>query len=189
MKIELYKLDKHFKNFILTFTIILVTGVSTGLAFLFETTDMTPAGTIYRYNGSQNELAATDGIDFQVEYAKPYAEMLLTTHSHIISFSLIFFAIGLVFYFNTVINGSWKVFLMIEPLAATFTTFASIWGMRFIDEHFVYLTVVSAILMYSAFFVMTGVLIYELKFKKCQAEAQSVIAVSVEQGVLCSTTE
>lgn len=165
MKIELNKLDQKLKNFLLIFVLVMTTGVGTGLVFLYTTTGMNPTGTVNRYNGSQ-ETESEDEFEIPEHYPKPISELLLTTHSHIISLALIFLAVGMIFYFNTVVNGFWKGFLLFEPMISVFVTFGSIWGMRFVHESFVYLTMISGILMYTSFFAIVGILIYELRFKK-----------------------
>ncbi|NOX17337.1 MAG: hypothetical protein GXO87_03535 [Chlorobi bacterium] len=161
--IELYKLDKQLKTFLAAFLFALGAGVSTGIIYLQFTTDLTPAGTIERYNGSPTNA---DEFEIAESYPKPISEMLITTHSHIISFALIFGALGFIFYFNSVITDFWKTFLIIEPLVSTLVTFLSIWGIRYVHEGFIFLTIASAMLMYISFYVMIIVLFYELLFKK-----------------------
>jgi hypothetical protein len=124
---------------------------------------MTSNGTVERYNGSK---VNPDDFEIAEKYPKPISEMLLTTHNHVITFSLIFTAIGLIFYFNSIIGGFWKDFLILEPLISTIITFSSIWGIRYIHESFVYITIVSAVLMYISFYLMSVVLLYELGFKR-----------------------
>ena len=165
---ELYKMDDTLKNFLLVFILVLTAGVLVGLVYVSQTTNMTPEGTVTRYNGSQAG-SAEDQFDIQVEYEKSVMEMLLTTHTHVMSFSLMLFAIGLIFYFNTIVTGFWKSFLMIEPIISTFITFSSIWAIRFLSKHFVYITFFSAALLYGSFFIMAGILIYELKYKKASS--------------------
>lgn len=165
MKIELYKLDRQLKNFLLIFVLVMTTGVGTGLAFLYTTTGMSSSGTVTRYNGS--EVAdSEDEFEIPEHYPKPISELLITTHNHIISMALIFLSVGMIFYFNTVVNGFWKGFLLFEPMVSVVLTFGSIWGMRFLNPSFVYLTMLSGILMYTSYFVIVGILVYELKFKK-----------------------
>lgn len=160
---KLYKFDKGLKNFISTFLIVLTIGVTVGIVYLKFTTNMNASGTVERYNGSQID---PEGFEILEKYPKPISEMLLTTHNHIISFSFIFVLLGIIFYFNSIIDGFWKEFLIIEPFISTLITFSSIWGIRYIDERFVYLTIISATLMYIAFYSMSAIALYELMFKK-----------------------
>ncbi len=163
MSIQLYQIDKTLKKFLLLFIITLTIGVTIGLFYVRETTAMTPEGTITRWKGSQENLT-----EFHIpsDYPKSISEMLMTTHNHVIGFSIIFFAIGIVFYFNSIITGFWKSILIVEPFISTLLTFGSIWGIRFIDSSFIYITIFSSTLLYSSYYIMAGVCIYELLFKK-----------------------
>ena len=165
MNIELYKLDKDLKKFLLVFLIVLTFGFSTGLVFIYQMTNMTPQGSITNLKGSQI-LSTEENFDIPEKYAKPLSEMLLTTHTHIISFSLIFFLVGLIFYFNTIITGFNRILIMLIPLISVLITFSSMWAIRYLSEKFVYLSIITGFLEYSAFYIMIGTIIYELKFKR-----------------------
>lgn len=163
MKLKLHSFDLPLKRFLTAYIVVLSIGVSLGLSFLNHTTKMTPAGAVEHFNGSNEN--STD-LEFSETYAKSVSELLMTTHNHLIGFSFIFLTIGLIFYFNSIVVGFWKSFLMIEPLVSVFLSFGSLWGVRFINDKFIYITVVSAILMYISYFVMVTVSLYELIFKK-----------------------
>lgn len=165
MNIRLYQLEKPLKLFLSTFVIILSIGILTGLVYLSQTTSYTPKKAIERFNGSQQNLN-DDVVDIPDAYPKPISEMLITTHNHIIGFSFIFFSIGIIFYFNSITNNFWKLFLMIEPLVSTVITFSSIWGMRYINTKFSYLAALSSLLIYLSFFTMATIILFELFFKK-----------------------
>jgi hypothetical protein len=134
-----------------------------GLTFISQTTNYSPKGAIERFNGSQQ--SADDDLGIPDKYPKSITEMLMTTHNHVIGFSFIFLSIGIIFYFNSLVEGFWKKFLMFEPLFSIIVSFGSIWLMRFVDKNFVYLTILSAVLMYVSYFIMAGITVYELKFK------------------------
>lgn len=161
MEIRLFKLEKGLKLLLSFFLIVLTIGVSVGVVYLKFTTKMNAKGTIERYNGSTETE-----FEVQENYPKSISEMLVTTHSHVIIFAIIFLIIGIIFYFSSIIHGFWKIFLITEPLISTLVTFTSIWGIRFIDELFVYLTIFSAILMYLSFYIMSFLALYELIFMK-----------------------
>jgi hypothetical protein len=162
MDIKLYRLDKPIKRILTIFLFTLTCGVIVGLFYLNQTTNLSSEGTINRISGSYEET------DFEIPdyYPKPLSELLITTHNHIIGFALIFFAVGIIFYFNSIITGFWKNFLIIEPLFSVLITFGSIWGMRFISTDFVYLAIISSSLIYLSYFLMASVILYELNFKK-----------------------
>ena len=165
MKIKLADLDRTLKYFLTTIISVLTIGVSIGLIYLFTTTNYSAAGTVQRFSGSQinqNEVA----FEIPEYYPKPVSEILVTTHNHILGFSFIFFILGMIFYFNSVITGFWKSFLLIEPVISVLITFGSIWLMRFVDTSFVYLTIVSSTIIYLSFFIMAATCIFELRFKK-----------------------
>ena len=163
---HLYKLDKNLKSFIAAFLLALTLGMMVGMIYLNTTTNMTIKGTQERWNGSSNETL----MEFEIveNYPKPFSEMLVTTHTHVISFTLIFGIIGFIFNYSSVVGGFWKKFLMIEPLLSVVITFASIWAMRFIHESFVYVTILSATIMYTSYFMIVGMSIYELLFKSIE---------------------
>lgn len=165
MNIKLYQLDKVLKKFIAAFVIVLSIGVIMGLTYLSQTTNYSPNKAIERFNGTQVN-SETENFDIPDSYPKPISEMLITTHNHIIGFSLIIFSVGIIFYFNSILSGFWKLFLMIEPLVSTIVTFGSIWGMRYISKEFVYLAAISSILLYISLFSMISIILYELNFKK-----------------------
>lgn len=167
MNICLYLLPKELKSFLLVFVAVISIGTGVGLIYLGTTTSYTPKGTIERFNGSET-AEKNPGNDFEIpeQYAKPVSEMLITTHNHIFGLSLVYFSIGIIFYFNSIIKGFWKSFLMVEPLISVVVTFGSIWLVRYVDRNFIYLTIVSSTLMFIAFYIMCGVIIFELIFKK-----------------------
>ena len=171
MSICLYLLPKELKSFLLIFVVVISIGTGVGLVYLSTTTSLTPKGAVERFNGSETaEKNQGDDFDIPDQYAKPISEMLITTHNHIFGLSLAFFSIGIIFYFNSIINGFWKSFLMAEPLISVVVTFGSIWLVRYIDKNFIYLTIVSSTLMFLTFYFMCGVIIFELIFKKGRPE-------------------
>lgn len=163
MIIKLHQLDNTLKKLLTAYVLVLTIGMGIGIVFLMKSTNASAEGTIERWNGSKE---SEDQFFVQENYAKPIDEMLITTHNHIFGFAFIFISIGLIFYFNSTISGFWKSFLLVEPLVSTVVTFGSIWLMRFVSEKFVYLTVVSAILLYASYFVMFIICFYELNVKK-----------------------
>jgi len=158
--INLYQLDPILKKFLFLFLVVITIGVTMGLNYVRHTTHMSNEGIVHRFAGSEQ----VDEFDIPEHYPKPISDMLMTTHNHIISFSLIFLAMGLLFYFNSIINGTWKLFLMTEPLISILFTFGSIWGIRFISPAFAIFTIIFGGLMYISFYIMAGVIVYELMF-------------------------
>lgn len=158
----LYQWPAHLKLFIATFVFVLSIGVTIGLIYVELSTGMNPSGTTEHYRGS--EL----GNDFDIpeKFPQSLENLLLTTHSHVISFSLIFFVLGGILYFSSLLGEGWKKFLMIEPLVSTLVTFGSIWGIRYIHSAFSFLIMLSGILMYASFYIITALILYEVLLKK-----------------------
>jgi hypothetical protein len=165
MEFKLYSLEKKLKLFLSAVVLTLSAGVLVGLIYLYETTRLSNSGTIERISGSEVKT------EFEIpdNYPKPVSELLITTHNHIIGFTFIFLIIGGLFYFNSMVNNFWKLFLMIEPLISVILTFGSIWGIRFISNDFVYIAIFSSSLIYISYFVMSTIIFYELNFKKSPA--------------------
>lgn len=168
MNQKLFQLNSDLKKILFLFVFTLTIGVSVGILYLSQTTNLSASGTISRYNGDTVE----DEFEIPENYPKSFGELLLTTHNHVISFSLIFILLGLVFYFNSVITGKLKTLLIVEPFISTIVTFGSIWLVRFWDENFIYLTIISAVLLYTSFYIMSFVILYELLFKKESGSTQ-----------------
>ena len=159
---KLYKLEYDLKIFLSLFLIVLSIGVTVGLVYVYSTTTISSIGITDHYSGSET----IDEFDIPHKYPKPINEMLLTTHNHIISFSFIFFLLGIIFYFNTMITGKIKFFFLVEPLVSTILTFGSLWGVRFIDKSFVIITILSSSILYLSFYFIVLILLYELLIKK-----------------------
>lgn len=163
MNITIGLLDKTLKKFLTFYILLLLIGMIVGLVYLTQTTKASKSGTIEQIKGSE----VKGEFDIQEKYPKAVPELLVSTHNHIFGMGFVFFTLGIIFYFSR-IKGFWKSFFLIEPLISTIVTFGSIWLIRFVNEGFVYLTIASAVLMYSSFFFMSIICLYELNSKKVQ---------------------
>ncbi len=159
--LKLKYLDSTAKTFLAFFLITIQIGILIGIGYIYYTTDLNPEGTIEHYNGS--EIIEND---IPEEFPKPLEGMILTTHAHVNSFAMISLIIGLIFYFNSIISNKFKLFLMIEPFISTIITFSSIWIMRYLNDSFVYLVMISSVLMYLCWSIMIIVSLYEIILKK-----------------------
>ena len=142
-------------------------GVLTGLVYLNYTTNYSSRGAIERFKGSEAEILSEE-FDIPETYAKSISEMLITTHNHVIGFSLIFLPLAIIFFFNSRIMGVLKNILVVEPFISTVISFGSLWLVRFVSNDFIYLTIISAVLIYTSYFLMTGISLYELIFIKTE---------------------
>jgi hypothetical protein len=84
---------------------------------------MNPQGVEENYLGNENDEAAET-----MKFKKSEREMLATIHTHILSFSMIFFLLGTVL-ISIPMNSKLKNFLLIEPFISTVVTFGGIWFM------------------------------------------------------------
>jgi len=159
---RLLELPDKARYFLSAFLLVMTIGVTVGLVYVNQTTGMSGKGTTEHYAGSTMD----DELDIPNKYPKGIEGMLLTTHTHLISFSFIFFFLGAIFYMNSIITGWWKTFLMIEPFISVLGTFGSIWGIRYLSPSFSMATMVFGILTYISFYLMVAVIFYEIHLKK-----------------------
>ncbi len=161
--VRIYELPQPIKRALMAFLLLQLSGVLFGVGTLFMTTELTMSGTSTHYRG---DPPSSDDFEIQDHFEKPLSELLLTTHNHLLGFSFIFALLVPVFYFSSIITGSLKAFLMVEPFISVLLTFLSIWGLRFISPDFVVLTMFFGVLTYASYFLMVGVVGFELLFKK-----------------------
>lgn len=138
-------------------TIVNAAGYAVAIAFVRHTTSLSPAGVASRYRG-EDPSAATGAMQFP----KPLAEMLLSTHTHLLGMTTLFVISGLCFALCPRPAGRWKAFLLAEPFAATLVSFAAIWLTRFVDARFAWLLFASSTSMALVFAIQTAVTLREL---------------------------
>ena len=146
------------KLLIVAFTICLVVGVSIGLVYIYTTESTSAAGTIEHYRGSN----VTGDFDIPDKYPKTFEGMLLTTHTHVIAFAIIFLILGLFWAMNSIVVGWWKLFFLVEPFVAVLITFLSLWGIRYVSDSFSYISMVFGILTYTSFYLMAWIILLDL---------------------------
>jgi hypothetical protein len=150
--------------FLSSFLFVLTIGVFVGLLFLYETTSFSK--TISRDRLLEKKEIIEEDFGINESKAKSTGELLMTTHNHIIGFSFIFFFTNGIFYFNSIVKGFWKIFLIIEPFISTVLSFGSMWAVRYWGEGFIYITITSAVVMYLSFFIMITISLFELNLKR-----------------------
>ena len=158
----LNQLSSNVRYFLLVFIVCLTIGFTVGLVYVWKTTSMSPAGASEHYSGS----VVSGDLDIPEKYPKSVESMLLTTHTHVISFAMIFLVLGGIFSLNSLIKGSLKTFVIIEPFITVLGTFGSIWGMRYLSSVYSYLSIICGVMTYFTFYFMVGVVLYDLILKK-----------------------
>ena len=159
--IRLYEFPRKLKFLCFITVFNLAIGVGIGLYYVYYTTNLTTYGTEEHYIGSTID----DTFDIPEKYPKPLSELLNTTHTHIISMTMIFLIVGCIFFFNSIITGLYKTIIIIEPFISIIITFGGIWLIRYFNPIFSYLVILSGILMYLSFFIMVVTIFYELIIK------------------------
>ena len=139
-------------------TIVNAVGYLVALAFVGHTTGITPSGTSARYRGVDPGLAP----DTAMQFPKPLAEMLTSTHTHLLAMSALFVVSGLCFALCAWPAGRLKRFLIAEPFAATLVSMGSLWLVRYVDGRFAWLVLVSSVSMAVVFAIQTVVTLREL---------------------------
>ena len=162
---RLYELPRKLKLLCFLTVFNITVGLGVGLYYVGYTTQYSSIGTSEHFAGSK----VSDDFDIPDKYPKPISELLNTTHTHVISMTFIFLIIGGIFYFNSIITGSMKTILIIEPFISIIVTFGGIWLVRFIHPGFSYLVILSGILMYLSFIIMASTIFYELSIKSSRS--------------------
>ena len=149
--------DATLRLFITAFLVLVTSGYAVGLFFVDHTTAGTIRGLSEEYRGSAESSNAPE-----LKYAKSADEMYILLHNHVLSLSLVFFAVGGLFYFSSIVPRALKGFLTVEPLLAVGTTFGGIWLMRFVSESFSWLVVASGVSMAACYLAMVVLILWEL---------------------------
>lgn len=156
----IHLLSKNVKVFIVLFLIAISCGYFTGLTFLTRTTSLMPDGIEKHYIGNEDEEDAEEMI-----FKKSEREILNIIHTHVLSFSLIFFALGIIL-ITTSVNQKLKAFLLIEPFVSIILTFGGIWILWKEILWFKYVIMFSGILLTTSFILIVCLIFWQLIFVK-----------------------
>ncbi|MFY0652639.1 MAG: hypothetical protein JXQ96_11425 [Cyclobacteriaceae bacterium] len=118
---NIHNFPNYVKRMIFFFTLSMTVGYFTGFNFIYHTTELKPKGIEQNYNGNEEDEDAE-----VMMFKKPEKEILTTIHTHILSFSLIFIAMGGIL-LSVPMNQKIKSFLLVEPFISTIVTFGGIW--------------------------------------------------------------
>ncbi|HQU73180.1 MAG: hypothetical protein KDI06_19200 [Calditrichaeota bacterium] len=152
---RIQSLAPHFRHIIGAFVVMTSVGVFTGFAFLGNTTHLEPQGIVTQYKGMDEAQMEVAG---ELKFEKSFRDMLLTTHNHVLGLSPVFLAIGLL-YLQCGKVTRLRSLIAIEPLLSLGLTFGGLWVVRFWFEPFVYVVLLSGILMFACFFWMAAVIL------------------------------
>ena len=144
------------RNLLIAFVITLSFGYGTGMYYLTLTSGLQTQSIEENYLGNEADEAA-----LEMKFKKPEKEVVSIIHSHVISFSLIFLSIGVLF-LMTSCPARLKSFLVIEPFVSIILTFGGIWLMWQGMGWMKYVIIVSGTLMNLAYMVMAGLVLVAL---------------------------
>lgn len=143
---RLYELPSIQKSLIKMVLITLTFGIILGLIYVSVNTSIKPNSIASYYQGSE----VVD--EFELSYGKSFKELLQTTHNHIIAFTFIFTIMGFMMSM-THYSEKIKKFIIIEPFISTIITFSCMFLIRYVSDLFVYLMIISSMLMYLTYFI------------------------------------
>ena len=152
----IHRLPKLVKLFILFFTLSLSFGYGMGYKFLFKSTNLTPVGVESNYNGNEEDEDANE-----MKFKKSEVEMLTIIHTHVISMSLIFFALGSIICITS-IPEKLKLFLLVEPFLSVILTFSGIWFLWQDILWMNYVVMLSGMLMTVSVILIVSVILWQL---------------------------
>ena len=147
------------------FLISLSFGYFTGLLFVEDTTEFSTEGIELNYNGNEiNDIDYDLELNQPMKFKKSKNEIITIIHTHVLSFSLIFLALGGLLCFTN-IPIRFKRILIIEPFISILLTFGGIWLIWEEITWMKYIVMFSGILLTITFIISTLLIIYEL-FRK-----------------------
>ncbi len=162
MQRTIHVLPKNVKVFIVLFLIALSFGFFTGFSFLHMTTSLTPDGIEKHYIGNEDDEDAEEMI-----FKKSERAILNIIHTHVLSMSLIFLALGSIL-ITTSVNQKLKTFLLIEPFVSIILTFGGIWILWKGILWFKYIVMLSGILLTGSFILIVCLILWQLIFVRVE---------------------
>jgi len=149
--------DRPVRLFLTAFLILVSAGYGIGLAFVDHATSGTPSGVSSEFRGDKNGNTATE-----LKFEKSPREMYTFIHNHVLSLAILFFCVGGIFTFSSMVGPGWKGVLLVEPFVAIATTFGGIWMMRFFSPAYSWLVIVSGLSMAASYAAMVLLILREL---------------------------
>jgi len=156
---KIHLLPRLAKLLIGAFVLTLSFGYYTGLRFVNENTNNTVQGIEETYLGNEDDEDAEE-----MKFKKPEKEIITMVHNHVLSMSVIFFALGCILLITS-INPMLKKVLIIEPFVSIVFTFGGIWLMWSGLLWLKYLVMFSGIMLTVTFTTSTILILVQL-FKK-----------------------
>ncbi|MCB2206058.1 hypothetical protein KQI65_15055 [bacterium] len=161
-------LPRSLRLLLSAFLLTAAIGYTLGVFFVDHSTGLHTGGIEERYLGTEG--AGLDPMtlppDHELLYEKSPAELLTLTHTHILSLSLLFLAVGGIFLLTTGLPAWLHKTLIIEPFVSLVLTFGGMWLLRYHHPSWSILIALSGTLMSLCFYAMVGIALWQLLRKK-----------------------
>lgn len=158
--------------FLTAFLVTVTFGYAAGLFFVAQTTSVSSEGTVQQFRGNEN--VPISEID-EIKYAKDTLEMMSIIHTHVTSFALIYLAVGGIFLLSS-FDSRIKLFLAIEPFAATLLLFGGMAALRYfgagVSVAFAWIMMAAGMMTTICFLSMVGLSLYDLWRTRTAAGAE-----------------
>ncbi len=152
----IHRLPRHSRMFVLAFLLSLSFGYFSGFKYLMNTTHLKVSGIEENYNGNENDEDAEE-----MKFKKSEVEIFSLIHTHALSMSLIFLALGGIL-LTTRVPVKLKQFLLIEPFISIIVTFGGIYLLWKDISWMKYIVMISGILLSLSFVVSVLAIIWDL---------------------------
>jgi hypothetical protein len=160
MNWSLTQIPPHVRLIIAIFLVVNATGYLVALALVADNTGLSVGGVADYYAGNEARIDAGEVVH-EFKFPPSRKELLGIAHSHIISLSVIFLIVGLIFS-ATSYSIRLKLLLASELLLAIITTFAGIALTAFVNREFSYLLYLSSALMGFGYFLAVGLILLDI---------------------------
>lgn len=157
MRFRLRDADQTLKLFITTFLVVLTFGYVVGLLFVDHATSLSAKGIHEQFLGNEGSEGMGD-----LKYPKSTNEMFTFMHNHMLSMALVFFAVGGIFYFSSILSEKAKRLLLLEPFIAVVITFGGIALIRYVSPSLSWLVMISGASLFACYCTMVVVIVMEL---------------------------
>jgi hypothetical protein len=160
MDLQLRKTSGALRTFLIMFVISLSFGYASGLYYISISSGFTGKSVEENYLGNEDDEEA-DTMKFKMKEK----EVLSIIHSHVISFALIFLALGLLL-FHSSFSTKLIAFLSIEPFISLILSFGAIWLMWKGIDWMQYIVIISGSLMHLVFLTSITLILVDLLAKR-----------------------
>lgn len=156
----LRKVKGAMRTFLILFVLSLSLGYAAGLYYISLSSGFTDQSVYENYMGNDDDEEATI-----MKFKMKEKEVLSIIHSHVISFALIFLALGYLLFYSSYAPKLIS-FLSIEPFFSLMLTFGGIWLMWHGIEWMKYIVIISGTLMHLVFISSVSLILIDLSRKR-----------------------